>query len=59
MRQEGTTPSPDDPVLRRYVIPRFGSPSDAAAMVTFLASEAAEWVTGQTIGVNGGYSFTL
>jgi 3-oxoacyl-[acyl-carrier protein] reductase len=59
MRYEGAPSSADSPVLRRYVIPRFGQPSDAAAMVTFLASEDAEWVTGQTIGVNGGYSFTL
>ena len=59
MSREGTARSSDDPMLRRYVIPRFGLPSDVAAMVTFLASADAGWVTGQTIGVNGGYSFTL
>jgi 3-oxoacyl-[acyl-carrier protein] reductase len=56
---EGTAHSPDDPMLKRYVIRRFGEPSDVAAMVTFLASEQSGWVTGQTIAVNGGYSFTL
>jgi 3-oxoacyl-[acyl-carrier protein] reductase len=56
---EGTPHSPQDPLLRRYVIRRRGDPSDAAAMVTFLASEQAGWVTGQTIAVNGGYSFAL
>lgn len=34
--------------------PRVGVPSDVAAVVSFLASPAAEYVTGQTIGVDGG-----
>ncbi|MBY8863399.1 SDR family oxidoreductase [Nocardia sp. CA2R105] len=46
-------------VLANYVIRRFGEPEDAANMILFLASDAASWVTGQTIPVNGGYSFTL
>lgn len=46
-------------MLRSYVVRRFGSPDDAAAMVGFLCSDAAAWVTGQTIPVNGGYSFAL
>jgi NAD(P)-dependent dehydrogenase (short-subunit alcohol dehydrogenase family) len=55
----GTSRTADDPALKRYVIRRFGEPSDVAGMVTFLASERSAWVTGQTIAVNGGYSFTL
>jgi len=47
------------PMLKRYVVRRRGLPSDVAAMVTFLASPQAEWITGQTIPVNGGYSFAL
>lgn len=43
-------------VLRSYLIRRFGEPSDVAAMVTFLASGAAGWITGQTYPVNGGFS---
>jgi 3-oxoacyl-[acyl-carrier protein] reductase len=43
-------------VLRAYQIKRPGRPSDVAAMVTFLASPAASWITGQTYPVNGGYS---
>ena len=35
---------------------RFGSPSDIAAMVAFLASDAAGYVTGQVIAVDGGMS---
>ncbi|GIX29669.1 MAG: glucose 1-dehydrogenase [Porticoccaceae bacterium] len=45
--------------LSRYVIRRFGTPDDVAAMAVFLCSEAASWITGQTIPVNGGYAFAL
>ncbi|PKA56973.1 Short-chain type dehydrogenase/reductase [Apostasia shenzhenica] len=34
---------------------RIGEPTDVAPMVGFLASDAAEWVNGQVIRVNGGY----
>jgi NAD(P)-dependent dehydrogenase (short-subunit alcohol dehydrogenase family) len=33
---------------------RVGTPEDAAAAVLYLASQEASWVTGQTLGVNGG-----
>ncbi len=33
---------------------RFGTGEDIAGIVTFLASDAASYITGQTIGVNGG-----
>jgi len=45
--------------LSNYVIKRFGEPSDPAALVLFLASDAASWITGQTFPVNGGYSMTM
>jgi 3-oxoacyl-[acyl-carrier protein] reductase len=45
--------------LRPYVIRRRGQPDDAAAMVTYLASPLADWITGQTYAVNGGYTFSL
>jgi len=35
---------------------RLGQPSDIANAVAFLASQRAEWVTGQVLSVNGGYS---
>ncbi|MEF8789592.1 MAG: 3-oxoacyl-ACP reductase family protein [Haloarculaceae archaeon] len=43
-------------VLEQYPLNRLGRPEDAANVVTFLASDAAEWITGQTVPVNGGYS---
>lgn len=43
--------------VSRYVIRRFGKPDDVAYMALFLCSDAAAWITGQTIPVNGGYSF--
>jgi NAD(P)-dependent dehydrogenase (short-subunit alcohol dehydrogenase family) len=44
--------------LKQYAVPRMGQPEDVAGLVTFLASPAASWITGQTYPVNGGYSVT-
>lgn len=54
-----TTPEQDAQQLQQYVVKRFGTPDDVAGMVLMLASDAGSWITGQTIGVNGGYCFTL
>ena len=43
--------------VERYAIRRFGKNQDVANMALFLCSDAAEWITGQTYPVNGGYSF--
>lgn len=34
-----------------------GAPEDVAALVRFLASDAARFITGQTVGVDGGFPF--
>lgn len=46
-------------MLAPYILRRFGEPEDAANMALVLASDAAGWVTGQTVPVNGGYSLAL
>ncbi len=46
-------------ILGRYLIRRPGVPDDAAALVLYLASPAADWVTAQTYPLNGGYSSAL
>jgi NAD(P)-dependent dehydrogenase (short-subunit alcohol dehydrogenase family) len=61
-RVEGTASSSASPlpdaVLRRYPAGRIGRPQDVAAAVLWLVSDEAAWVTGQTIGVDGGYVTT-
>jgi 3-oxoacyl-[acyl-carrier protein] reductase len=62
MNTQGIPPEEDEiaaQMVKRYAIRRRGLPRDIAAMVTFLASPQAEWITGQTYPVNGGYSFAL
>lgn len=48
-----------DRLLRPYVVRRRGRPDDVAGLVAYLASPMAEWITGQTYGLNGGYTFSL
>ena len=41
-------------VLARIPMGRFGTPEDVAEVVAFLCSDAAGYVTGQVIGIDGG-----
>lgn len=54
----GDEPDPSlvDRALQRYAVPRLGTPADATAAVLWLASPETDWVTGQTVGVSGGYA---
>ncbi len=46
--------------IKEFILPKFpmgrvGTPSDAAKLVTFLATDDAQWVTGQIIHSDGGF----
>ena len=53
---EPLTKSPQmaEAIARQHPIPRLGTAGDQAALADFLLSEAASWMTGQVIGVDGG-----
>ena len=56
-RHAGASSEKIDHYLERTPMGRFGSPEDVAHMVVFLASEKADFITGQRIAVNGGRTF--
>ena len=37
-----------------YPMRRLGTPEDVAALVGFLVSDEASWITGETVRVDGG-----
>jgi len=41
--------------MRQIPLARLGAPEDVAAVVRFLVSEEAGYVTGQVVHVNGGF----
>jgi 2-hydroxycyclohexanecarboxyl-CoA dehydrogenase len=50
------TPELEERIVRLYPLRKLGVPEDVAKVATFLASDGASHVTGQTISVSGGYS---
>lgn len=45
-----------DKIVRMYPLRRLGRPADVAPAVAFLASGAADWITGQVLSISGGYT---
>ena len=45
----------NDAMLQRTLMGRFGTPMEVANAVVFLASNAASFITGETLNVNGGW----
>jgi 2-hydroxycyclohexanecarboxyl-CoA dehydrogenase len=43
-------------IAKAYPLRRIGKPEDVAPAVVFLASDAASFITGQTLSVSGGYT---
>jgi NAD(P)-dependent dehydrogenase (short-subunit alcohol dehydrogenase family) len=51
--------SAEEAIARRLPTRRIGEPADIANMALFLASDAAQWITGQTFVVDGGAMVAL
>lgn len=51
---EMTDGLPREEIIRNIPMRRFGKPEEVAALVGFLVSEAAGYITGQVISINGG-----
>ena len=43
-----------DEYARSFPIPRLGQPSEVAALIGFLASDDAAYITGAAMDINGG-----
>jgi NAD(P)-dependent dehydrogenase (short-subunit alcohol dehydrogenase family) len=55
MFEAAMTPESEASLRARIPLGRVGTPADVAGAVAYLVSEAAAWVTGATLDVNGGY----
>lgn len=51
---EGLKPAVRERLLQGVALQRAGQPEEVARVVTFLASDAASYITGQTIAIDGG-----
>ncbi len=42
--------------MKRYPLKRYGKPEEVAYAVIYLLSDAAEWITGSNLLIDGGYT---
>jgi NAD(P)-dependent dehydrogenase (short-subunit alcohol dehydrogenase family) len=49
-------PETVQPMMKGTPWPRLGEPGDIAKVVSFLLSDDAEWMTGQVVAVDGGFT---
>ena len=54
IRSDMTKDLDEESLKRQYLLGRFGEADEVAALVAFLASDSAAYITGETISVNGG-----
>ena len=52
------SPELQEKAAKTYVLRRLGKATETANAVVFLASDAADYITGQTLSVSGGYVMT-
>lgn len=52
---EGKTEQQIEGLKQSIALGRIGEPEDIANLIEFLVSEKSQWITGQTIRVNGGF----
>jgi 3-oxoacyl-[acyl-carrier protein] reductase len=50
----GVEPPDEAAIAAKIPLGRYGEPADQAGAVLFFASELSEWITGQTLVVDGG-----
>jgi NAD(P)-dependent dehydrogenase (short-subunit alcohol dehydrogenase family) len=50
----GAPPPADDPFLRGVPLARYGVPGEVAELIGFLCSDAAAYLTGAVISIDGG-----
>ncbi len=57
--QDYNTPEDLDHCRKKTPLPRFGKPRDVARACVFLASDDAEWITGTSLIIDGGWTANI
>jgi NAD(P)-dependent dehydrogenase (short-subunit alcohol dehydrogenase family) len=57
-KEQLALPDRRERLLKATPMRRIGQPDEIAGLVTFLASKASDYITGQTIAIDGGFGFS-